>query len=130
MKSIKPGRGPSMMNGFAGIIVSIFGVGWTIMVSAMEAPIIFPIFGICFVAMGIASTVYSFKNAKSKNRYSSFDIVDSREETDPLNEKYGDGSYKSHAESRESGESNFCPYCGSRIESDHLYCKNCGKRVK
>ena len=80
--------------------------------------------------MGIASTVYSFKIAKSKNRYSSFDIVDSREETDPLNEKYGDGSYKSHVENRESGESNFCPYCGSRIESDHLYCKNCGRRVK
>lgn len=119
-----------MMNGFAGIIVSVFGIGWTIVASTMGAPIFFPIFGICFVAMGIASTVYSFKNAKSKNRYSSFDIVDSREETDPLNEKYGDGSYKSHAENRESGESNFCPYCGSRIESDHLYCKNCGRRVK
>ena len=26
MKSIKPGRGPSMMNGFAGIIVSVFGM--------------------------------------------------------------------------------------------------------
>ena len=130
MKSIKPGRGPSMMNGFAGIIVSVFGIGWTIVASTMGAPIFFPIFGICFVAMGIASTVYSFKNAKSKNRYSSFDIVDSHEETDPLNEKYGDGSYKSHAENRESGESNFCPYCGSRIESGHLYCKNCGRRVK
>ena len=67
MKSIKPGRGPSMMNGFAGIIVSVFGIGWTIVASTMGAPIFFPIFGICFVAMGIASTVYSFKNAKSKN---------------------------------------------------------------
>lgn len=84
MKSIKPGRGPSMMNGFAGIIVSVFGIGWTIVASTMGAPIFFPIYG----------------------------------------------SYKSHAENRESGESNFCPYCGSRIESDHLYCKNCGRRVK
>ena len=31
MKSIKPGRGPSMMSGIAGIGAVIFGIFWTIM---------------------------------------------------------------------------------------------------
>ena len=29
MKSIKPGRGPSMMGGVMGIVVAVFGVIWT-----------------------------------------------------------------------------------------------------
>jgi len=35
MKSIKPGRGPSMMGGIAGVFVAVFGVFWTIMATAM-----------------------------------------------------------------------------------------------
>lgn len=127
MKSIKPGRGPSMMGGIAGIVMIIFSLGWTILARGMGAPLLFSVFGICFVALAVIVTIYNFKNAKGKNRYSSYDIVDSREEPDPLNEKYGEAH---HSEDEASSASNFCPYCGTRTESDHLYCKSCGKRIK
>ena len=49
MKSIKRGRGPSMMNGLGSLFVSVFGVIWTIAAASMGAPWFFPLFGICFV---------------------------------------------------------------------------------
>ncbi len=42
MKSIKPGRGPSMMSGIAGIGAVVFGIFWTIMAVQMGAPIFLP----------------------------------------------------------------------------------------
>lgn len=125
MKSIKPGRGPSMMSGFGGIFAIIFSIGWTVIAVSMGAPIIFPIFGLCFVALATTTTIYNFKNAKGKNRYSSFDIVDSREEPDPLNEKY---SVKDRSD--EGGRTNFCPYCGTPVKDDHNFCENCGAKLK
>ena len=38
LKSIKPGRGPSAMSAFGGIIAALFGVFWTVMASRMGAP--------------------------------------------------------------------------------------------
>ena len=90
MKSVKPGRGPSMMNAVIGIAVALFGVFWTVMAISGGAWIMAP-FGIIFVVIAIVQVIYNFKNATGKNRYSEFDITDSDEEHDPFNEKFGYG---------------------------------------
>ncbi|MBP3647530.1 MAG: zinc-ribbon domain-containing protein [Clostridia bacterium] len=142
MKSIKPGRGPSMMGVVMGIVAALFGVLWIAgamsmtsgmdsftfyedpMMSAFDA--IFPLFGVLFVIAAIAGVVYNYKNATGKNRYSEFDVVDGDEEPDPLNERFGE--HKDGEKERHAGA--FCPYCGNEIEGDHLYCDRCGKKLR
>jgi len=145
MKSIKPGRGPSMMSGVASIGAAIFGLIWTIAAASMGAGL-FSLFGLVFIGMAIASGVYNFKNATSENRYSTFDIVDDTEETDPFNERFGkqtnvsadleyytDGTPRFLDEtvsgSRTASVNAFCPYCGNEVEKDFIYCNNCGKEL-
>ena len=133
MRSIKPGRGPSMMGGFMGIFAAVFGVIWTIAALSMGAPFFFGLFGIMFIIIAIVNTVYNFKNATGKNRYSTYDIVEEHEETDPLNARYGEPRYeepKYEAWEEPGAEgSAFCPYCGSRVEEDFAFCNKCGKRL-
>lgn len=127
---------------FIGSVVSvIFGLFWTIMAFSMTRGtgiigIIFPLFGVLFIVIGVVQAVYHFKNATSKERFSSFDIVDSREEEDPLNRfasqdeaenlcddddtMHGDGNTRSFA---------FCPYCGEKLEQDYHFCPFCGRRL-
>jgi len=119
MKSIKPGRGPSMMSGISCILVALFGIGWTV-IAAATAPFM-AFFGLIFVAMAVVMAVYNIKNAKSKNRYSTFDIVDSGEESDPLNERYG--------APRKTPDANFCPYCGIPVTGDYKFCPDCGRKL-
>ena len=80
MKSIKRGRGPSMMQGAGSVFAALFGVFWTVMAASMGAPAIFALFGVCFIGMAVIQAIYKFKNASSDQRFSEFDIVDSREE--------------------------------------------------
>ena len=68
MKSIKPGRGPSMMGGIGSVAAVLFGVIWTFAAASMGAPFFFPLFGLVFIGVGIANAVYSFKNATGDNR--------------------------------------------------------------
>ena len=56
MKSIKPGRGPSMMGGIIGIAVALFGVFWTIFAIAGGAWFMAP-FGIIFVVISLINQV-------------------------------------------------------------------------
>ncbi len=123
MKSIKPGRGPSMMGGIMGIAVAVFGVIWTVIAASMGGGL-FAIFGVVFVIVAIVNTVYNFKNATGKNRYSTFDVTTDEEEPDPLNERYGvNRPYEADTAFR------YCPYCGNRVENDHEYCSRCGKKL-
>ena len=124
MKSIKPGRGPSFMGGVMGIAGALFGVFWTVMAIAGGAWFMAP-FGLIFIGVAVYNTIYNFKNATGKNRYSEYDIVDGDEEPDPLNERFGNPSPKMP----QSGEIAFCPYCGNKIEGDYLYCNRCGKQL-
>jgi len=107
--SVKPGRGPSAMSAVGGVIAIGFGVVWTILAGALAygvsialgsdfgeqigilrfIPMVFPLFGVLFIAMGIANVVYSLRNATSPNRYSAVDITTGSEEPDPLNEAFG-----------------------------------------
>ena len=128
MKSIKPGRGPSMMGGISSILVAVFGVAWTIGAVSMGAGGMFAAFGIIFVIMAVVSAVYNFKNATSKNRYSAYDITEEGEEPDPWNERFrGNRDYTQPMPN--SNESKFCPYCGVRVEGDFAYCNKCGKKL-
>lgn len=126
MKSIKPGRGPSMMGGISSIFVALFGVFWTIAAVSMGAGFM-GIFGIIFIAMAVVSAVYNFKNATGKNRYSSFDITEDGEEPDPWNERFGER--RDYTQPSPTGGSRFCPYCGARAEDDFAYCNKCGKKL-
>ena len=125
MKSIKPGRGPSMMGGVSSIFAALFGVFWTA-ASSQTGIFFFPLFGVFFTGMAIWNAVYNFKNAVSGNRYSAYDIVDSAEEPDPMNEKFG---RQSDSTAVQPGAANFCPYCGAKSEPDHRFCKSCGKKL-
>lgn len=125
MKSIKPGRGPSMMNGFVGIFMICFGILWTVL--AAQASIVFALFGIVWTCIAIAQTIYSFKNATGKNRFSQYDITDENEEPDPFNERFGN-AYRANEQHR-MADSKFCPYCGTHVAKDFEYCNNCGKKL-
>lgn len=126
MKSIKPGRGPSMMSGVIGIFMIGFGILWTVL--AAQASVIFAIFGVLWTCIAIGTTIYNFKNATGKNRYSTFDIVDSEEESDPFNERFGKTGNDSQKKDN-NADNRFCPYCGTAVEGDYQYCNNCGKKL-
>lgn len=75
------------MGGFISIVMGLFGVIWIFLVSSMGGGF-FALFGVIFVIIAIVQAIYHFKNATSKNRFSTFDITDGNEEPDPLNEYY------------------------------------------
>lgn len=131
MRSIKPGRGPSMMSGVMGIFVAVFGVIWTVVALNMGGGI-FALFGVVFIIMAVVMTVYNFKNATGENRYSTFDITDDGEEIDPLNERFGrkrENGGAGNTTADKSGGSAFCPYCGAKVEGDFEFCNKCGKKL-
>ena len=74
MKSIKPGRGPSMMGGISALFAALFGVFWIIVVLQSGGGF-FAFFGVIFIAMALVQAWYNFHNASQKDRFSSFDIV-------------------------------------------------------
>lgn len=126
MKSIKPGRGPSFMGGVMSILVGLFGVVWTIVAASMGGGV-FALFGIIFIAVAVVQAIYNFKNATGKNRYSAFDITDSSEEPDPLNECYGNP--QATTQKKNDVNNKFCPYCGTPVAGDFEFCNNCGKKL-
>lgn len=126
MKSIKPGRGPSFMSGVVGIFMIGFGLLWTVL--AAQASVFMALFGILWTGVAIATTVYNFKNATGKNRYSQYDITDEHEEPDPFNERFGckvnyNGTQKSNEETA------YCPYCGNPVAEKYEYCPKCGEKL-
>ena len=123
MKSIKPGRGPSMMGGISSLLVGAFGVVWTLLAFQAGGGL-FALFGVIFVAVAVVQAVYHFKNAKSPHRYSAFDITEGNEEPDPLQEKF---SPTAHQDANPQTPTRFCPYCGTPAEPDHRFCRACGK---
>lgn len=130
MKSIKPGRGPSMMGAFGSAAVTIFGVVWTFSTVSMGAPMFFAFFGIIFVILGIVQTIYNLKNTIGKNRFSVYDLTDSNEESDPLNKHFSkESSWSTLEESDDNIDIRYCPYCGDKVEKDYLFCKKCGHRL-
>ena len=141
MRSIKPGRGPSMMGGISFLFVAAFGVIWTIIVASMGGGLM-ALFGIFFVIYAIIGAVYNIKNATQPNRYSLFDITEHGEEIDPLNAKYGNqndnfydeyqninNNYYNNNNEPHINSSKFCPYCGTAAAPDFEFCNSCGKKL-
>jgi hypothetical protein len=56
-----PSRGTSLVGG---VVITGFGLLWTVMAASMGAPAFFPIFGLIFVFAGIATSAYSFFQAQ------------------------------------------------------------------
>ena len=133
MKSIKPGRGPSMMGAVGSICSALFGVIWTLAAVSMGAPFFFPLFGLIFIGLGISSAIYNFKNATGENRYSSFDIVDAQEEPDPLNQRFGSSNNSFDetifTQAGDGADLSFCPYCGAKLGEDFAFCGKCGRQL-
>ena len=132
MKSVKPGRGPSKLNTAGAVFAAIFGVFWCIVAGAIGAWFMIP-FGVLFVGFAIYHAVYYHHNATSEDRYSEFDIVDSKEETDPLNEKYGRKTEPGQTDKSDGGvpgtSVSYCPYCGAKVEGHFDFCPKCGKKL-
>lgn len=130
MKSIKPGRGPSMMGGVMCIAAAIFGIIWTALAVSMGAGP-FALFGLVFIGVAVFNAVYNFRNATGENRYSMYDITEHGEEPDPLNERFGTNSHtETGTQQQRIGKGNrFCPYCGAELQSDFVYCNACGKKL-
>jgi len=126
VRSIKPGRGPSMMGAISSFAMALFGVFWTIITLVMGAGFM-AIFGIIFIFIAVVQGIYQLKNATSPNRMSSFDITEHGEEIDPLNARFGQSQPQPRQERSEAAR--FCPYCGTGAEGDFVYCKKCGKKL-
>lgn len=126
MRSIKPGRGPSRMNGVSSIFVAVFGIIWTISAASMGAPFFFLLFGLVFIGIAVYQAIYHFKNANSPQRHSIVDIVDANEEPDPLNQPF------SSAEAPlASGEMPlYCSHCGRKLPENANFCPGCGKKLR
>lgn len=116
-----------MMGGVVGIFMVCFGIFWTVM--AAQASGFMAIFGIIWTCIAIATTIYNFKNATGKNRYSQYDITDENEEPDPFNERFGGNSFERWTAEDETPGSRFCPYCGAKAKEDFEFCNKCGKRL-
>ena len=128
MKSVKPGRGPSMMGGIGSIFAAVFGLIWTCGAASMGAPGFFLLFGVVFIGIGVVNAVYSFKNAAGENRYSAYDIVDSSEEPDPLDERFGRQAEESAPDVPSDGFA-YCPYCGAKLGEGFTFCGKCGREL-
>lgn len=133
MKSIKPGRGPSILGAIGSVAAVLFGIVWTVAAASMGAPIFFPIFGLIFITIGIVQAVYNFKNATGENRYSAFDIVDEQEEPDPLNRRFSAASAPQELSRTAHGKPfeplHYCPYCGAEVGDGFAFCGKCGKKL-
>jgi len=135
LKSIKPGRGPSLMNGVGSIAAGLFGIFWTFLAVSMGAPWFFVLFGIIFVGMAIAQAIYNLNNATNKNRFSEYDIVEDSEEHDPMQEyinnrvKEEQGSESDMDIKIEEQKFHYCPYCGAQVNADFEFCSQCGKKL-
>lgn len=130
MKSIKRGRGPSFMNGVSLIGVAVFGVFWTIMAAGIGAPAPLVMGGLVFIGIAVVNAVYNFRNAAGKQRYSEYDITESHEEPDPLNERFGGAVGQPEYGTEPEGEAfAFCPYCGKKLDEGDIFCGKCGRRI-
>ena len=124
MKSIKPGRAPSLLSGVIGIIMVLFGIFWTVMASDFGG--IMMVFGVLWTLIALIITIFNIKNGTAKNRYSIYDITDDKEEADPLNERFKE---KKDDVKDDGNDSKYCPYCGAKVEETYEYCNKCGKKL-
>lgn len=136
--SIKPGRGPSLSGGVAGLVAAVFGVFWTIGAvslfrndmaggppAAFQA--LFVLFGVAFVLLGLAGAAYNFYNAGARNRMSTLDITRAGDEPDPIATALGHEPRHPQPTSPDPAHDRFCPHCGQGLARGFKFCPRCGK---
>jgi hypothetical protein len=128
MYSVKPGRGPSLMAGVAGLVVAGFGVFWCITAASVGAPWFFVGFGVAFVTLALLGSGSSFYNAMSRRRFSSFDVVAAGREPDPLDPYVAETPIRDDLVPGRSTEC-FCTQCGKPADADHRFCRACGSEI-
>lgn len=128
MKSVKPGRGPSLMSAVIGVAVALFGVFWLIEAVSLGATVMVP-FGIIFIIIAVVQVIYNIVNGVGKRRYSEFDITDENEEPDPLNERFGGYARADKPADKPAEGGRYCPYCGAEAQSDFEFCNKCGRKL-
>ncbi len=89
MYELKEGRGPSYMAAIGGLIMVGFAICWVGLCVSIGAPVFFTLFGALFGVAGLASAIYNFWAARTKDRPDLFDVTTDREEPDPLNRRTG-----------------------------------------
>ena len=107
MKSVKQGRGHSLMAAIASFFMGILGIGFIAATSGQEAQLSYidgffmdqnpfgnigtlgTVFAVVFTLLCFISAGYNVINAFGKNRFSAFDITTGTEEPDPLNARFG-----------------------------------------
>lgn len=108
MRSIKPGRGLSLIGGIVAAFVALAGAGWTIIAFSLGMPWFFGLPGVGFTIVTLCIAAYHIRNAVSKHRFSAFDVVEGREEPDPLNQRFGNPRYCRQCGVSLPGDANFC----------------------
>ena len=130
MRSIKPGRAPSWAGVIGSVIAAVFGVFWIGMALSMgDAPVFLIGFGVVFVLAAIGGAIYNFYNATSPNRFSEWDITETRDERGPIDAPARQSS--DPAAPRPAGRSNggYCPYCGAGVQPAFTFCARCGRQL-
>lgn len=131
MRSIKPGRGPSLQGAIGSLFAVVFGIVWMVSAAKSGAPTPFVLMGLVFVVVAGSNAIFSFYNATGENRYSMYDITEDGEEPDPLEGVLGKTTEPE--ETKEGAvpktETAFCPYCGAKAEKDYAFCRSCGKKL-
>ncbi|MDF1799407.1 MAG: zinc ribbon domain-containing protein [Planctomycetota bacterium] len=103
MRSIKPGRGPSLVSAIGSVIALVLVAGWIGLASSIGAPPYFLLFGFAMIVMILVGTAVNLYNATAKNRISTFDITSEDEESDPVASALGRGSRRTFGRSSSSG---------------------------
>lgn len=131
MRHIKPGRGPSMMSGVFCIFTVIVFISWTFAAVSLGAPLPFILSGVVFVIYGIVQAIYHLNNTSRKDRFSSFDITDDREEPDPFSQMYHGNTQDNFSDppGTPTDEMRYCPWCGAKLQPGYHYCTRCGRQL-
>jgi|GEM_PF-75795 len=109
---------------FGNMAAVLFGIFWMVMAfsitadSPFPAARFFPFFGLVLIAIGAVQTIFHYKNATGKQCMSLLDIVESEEESDPLNIRFGG----------EAKTNKYCPYCGGHVQRDFQFCPQYKKK--
>ena len=137
MKSMKGGRGPSIVRAAA-----LFGVAVIAMVvlgqSKMPGSVAYAgvkyertsLLLVIFILMAVCGGIWFLYRAFAQNRPSETDAAGGDEEPDPLNE-YFHGKYEVESTGSPAAKGGiYCPYCGKPIQADFAFCSHCGKELK
>lgn len=136
MKSMKGGRGPSVIRA-----VALFGIAVLAMValgqsgtpgSVAYAGVKYErtsLLLVIFILMAICGGIWFLYRAFAQNRPSETDVTGGDEEPDQLNE-HSRSENDAESTEKEAAGGRYCPGCGQAVPEDANFCSHCGKELK